>query len=119
MLCDLLLRWKEASENQNSGMMATIIDDLHVHTSRYLESLGIDRTSLEMEGLGLRTLTSTDGVTKSAKSVLARRFYRLAQWTEIKQGPYWLSVSKAILTYAEAIGSGLGGIQVLFPFLEA
>jgi FKBP12-rapamycin complex-associated protein len=73
--------------------MREVLDRLHIHLTTFLDSLGVDRLSLEMEGLGLRPLMSTAALPAEKRTILARRFYRLAQWSEILQGSYWLTVS--------------------------
>lgn len=63
------------------------------HLGRFYQHLGISRTDVEAEGLGLRPLTAAEPLSKSDRSVLARRYYRLAQWSETLQGSFWLTVS--------------------------
>jgi FKBP12-rapamycin complex-associated protein len=85
-------RWKDAFDRQDLNAMVTLVGRLRSHTQQYLEHLGIDRDTFENEGLGLRPVSSADKANKSARNILARRYYRLAQWTEVMQGGYWLSV---------------------------
>jgi FKBP12-rapamycin complex-associated protein len=73
--------------------MVVLADRLRSHTHAYLDHLGIDRATFESEGLGLRPVASAEKANKSARNILARRYYRLAQWTEVLQGGYWLTVS--------------------------
>lgn len=67
------------------------MDHLHRHVSIYLEHLDINRPMFEAEGLGLRPLLLTGKIDPKAIQILSRRYYRLAQWTEILQGDYWLT----------------------------
>jgi len=83
--------WKDAMTQGNREKMQSVLDSLHDHVGRHLESLGIDREALEMEGLGLRPLAATSSASAKITNPLARRFYRLAQWTEILQGDFWLT----------------------------
>ncbi|ORX39339.1 hypothetical protein BD324DRAFT_577344 [Kockovaella imperatae] len=83
--------WKEAAEKQDLTRMKDIVSRLHNHTARYLESVAINREELESEGLGLRPLASVQDVDASIRNILARRYYRLAQWTELSQGGFWLT----------------------------
>ena len=72
--------------------MRDLVDRLYYHISDLFEHLGLDRMTFESEGLGLRPLASIRDTSESQCSVLARRYYRLAQWTETIQGSYWLTV---------------------------
>lgn len=83
--------WKDAVSQGNRERMQDILDQMHDHVGTYLDSLGIDRLALEMEGLGLRPLAATHLAKDKTKRILSRKFYRLAQWTEILQGEFWLS----------------------------
>jgi FKBP12-rapamycin complex-associated protein len=83
--------WKDAAFHGDRDKMQDILDHLHDHVGTWLENLGIDRLSLEMEGLGLRPLATTEPIQQKTLQGLARRFYRLAQWTEILQGDFWLT----------------------------
>jgi hypothetical protein len=65
---------------------------MHSHTVEYLGTLALDRNDLESEGLGLRPLSTVDGLPKAPRIQLARRYHRIAQWTETLQGSYWLTV---------------------------
>ena len=73
--------------------MTEVIAQMHVHTTSFLHSIGIDRMALESEGLGIRPLITVENVAQRDRNILARRFYRLAQWTELVQGSFWLTVS--------------------------
>ena len=88
--------WKDAASKQETSRMRETLDTLHVHVTEYLESLGVDRVALEMEGLGLRPLVSIEHLTNSQRQALSRRFYRVAQWSEILQGAFWLTVSRPV-----------------------
>lgn len=50
------------------------------------------------EGLGMRPLTSTEHVDQGYRRTLGRRMYRLGQWSEVIQGPEWISVSFPVWT---------------------
>ena len=89
--------WKVAAENQNLEAMKSIVTKLRKHTSIYLDSCGLDQQALESEGLGLRPLVSIGDADASVRSILARRYYRLAQWRELCQGGYWLTVSACLI----------------------
>ena len=71
--------------------MRSIVESLDSHIARYLEHLGVDQMALEMEGLGLRPLEATKALPSVSMRDLSRRFYRMAQWTEVLQGEFWLT----------------------------
>jgi hypothetical protein len=50
------------------------------------------------EGLGMRPLTSTEDVDQGFRRTLGRRMYRLGQWSEVIQGPEWISVRFPVWT---------------------
>jgi FKBP12-rapamycin complex-associated protein len=86
----LIASWKDAASIGDTKSLHRIMERLQVHISTWLQDLGVDRPSMETEGLGLRPLLSTQHVSSKTQHVLARRFYRLAQWNEILQGDYWV-----------------------------
>lgn len=67
-------------------------DKLIHHIEKFYLHLNITRTDVEAEGLGLRPITAAEKLGKSDRSVLARRYYRLAQWSETLQESYWITV---------------------------
>ncbi len=71
------------------------------HLNRLITCTAVDRETLESEGLGLRPITCVKKVEDWQRDILARRFYRLAQWTETVQGPYWLTVRMLSRSLAE------------------
>lgn len=68
-------------------------DKLIDHIEKFYHHLNITRTDVENEGLGLRPITAAEKLGKSDRSVLARRYYRLAQWSETLQESYWITAS--------------------------
>jgi hypothetical protein len=75
--------WKDAAENVN----------MLKHIGAIYKDCKIEKADLEAEGLGLRPLTAAENMGRSERNILARRYYRLGQWTEALQGKYWLTVS--------------------------
>lgn len=76
----------------DKATMTRVRDKLVNHLDRYYDHFRIRRSDLEAEGLGLRPLTVAENLSKSDRNVLARRYYRMAQWNETLQGNYWLTV---------------------------
>lgn len=72
-------------------------EKLNGHLDRFFTELNISREGVEAEGLGLRPLTAAESLSKSDRSILARRYYRLAQWSETLQSGFWLTVNFCIL----------------------
>ena len=83
--------WQTALLADNKEGMQNILSSLHDHMSTYLMSLGVDRMAVEKEGMGIRPLESLGDISNKDKHQLSRRFYRLAQWTEILQGEFWVT----------------------------
>jgi FKBP12-rapamycin complex-associated protein len=73
--------------------MKVVRDKLLGHIGAIYADCKNDQNDLEAEGLGLRPLTLAEGMGKSERNILARRYYRLGQWSEALQGSYWLTVS--------------------------
>ena len=77
--------------------MHRLYDRMYSHTNRLIRNAGVDHEALENEGLGLRPLTSVEETSQRERTVLARRFYRMAQWSEALQAADWLRVRRAPL----------------------
>ena len=88
-----MYRWKNAVVNQDVPQMKIVRDKLLQHIGKIYKDCKIDQNDLEAEGLGLRPLTLAENMGKSERNILARRYYRLGQWSEALQGGYWLTVS--------------------------
>ena len=73
--------------------MKTVRDKLLGHIGAIYKDCRVEQHDLEAEGLGLRPLTSAENMGTSVRNILARRYYRLGQWSEALQGGYWLTVS--------------------------
>lgn len=74
--------------------MADLVERLRAHIQVYLDHINIDREAFESDGLGLRPISVAEKTEKSSRAILARRYYRLAQWTEVMQGADWLTVRR-------------------------
>ena len=88
-----MYRWKNAVVTQDVPQMKIVRDKLLQHIGKIYKDCKIDQNDLEAEGLGLRPLTLAENMGKSERNILARRYYRLGQWSEALQGGYWLTVS--------------------------
>jgi len=97
--------------------MKFVRDKLLEHIGAIYKDCRIEQNDMEAEGLGLRPLTLAENMGKSERNILARRYYRLGQWSEALQGGYWLTVSPTLFLYEEGVwlrsGSRLGGISIL------
>lgn len=62
------------------------------HIGAIYKDCKIDKADLEAEGLGVRPLTAAENMGRTERNILARRYYRLGQWSEALQGDYWLTV---------------------------
>jgi FKBP12-rapamycin complex-associated protein len=85
-------RWKNAVISQDMSRMKVVHGKLLEHIGAIYQNCKIDQKDLEAEGLGLRPLSVAEHMGKSERNVLARRYYRLGQWSEALQGGYWLTV---------------------------
>jgi len=85
-------RWKNAVVSQDVSQMKFVRSKLLEHIDAIYKDCRIEQNVMEAEGLGLRPLTSAENLGKSKRSILARRYYRLGQWSEALQGGYWLTV---------------------------
>ena len=115
---DVWNRWKNAVEAQDMMGMTHARDKLVAHLERFYEHLSITRADVEREGLGLRPITAAENLSRSDRSVLARRYYRLAQWNETLQESYWITASSFTLKIADltsdlSLGPGLRGVSIL------
>lgn len=72
--------------------MQAVVSKLHAHTNEYYAFIKLDKSQVENEGLGLRPLSCVQGVERATRGMLARRYHRLAQWTEVLQGSFYLTV---------------------------
>jgi FKBP12-rapamycin complex-associated protein len=96
--------------------MKFVRDKLLEHIGAIYKDCRIEQNDMEAEGLGLRPLSLAENMGKSERNILARRYYRLGQWSEALQGGYWLTVSPIPPFEYDVLlilGSGLGGVQVL------
>lgn len=73
--------------------MKFVRNKLLEHIAVIYKDCRIEQNDMEAEGLGLRPLTLAENMGKSERNILARRYYRLGQWSEALQGRYWLTVS--------------------------
>ncbi|EIW71794.1 hypothetical protein TREMEDRAFT_67963 [Tremella mesenterica DSM 1558] len=83
--------WKDATLSGATKAQQVTLNQMHEHTAKLVEHLSIDRTALESEGLGLRPLTTAAALSSIDRESLARRYCRLAEWTETCQGPDWVA----------------------------
>jgi FKBP12-rapamycin complex-associated protein len=88
---ELTRSWETAFLANDKKGMKDSLTSLHQYMTTYLDSLGVDRMSLEKQGLGIRPLEALGDTSDRDKHQLSRRFYRLGQWTEILQGESWLT----------------------------
>ena len=111
-----MTRWKNAVEAQDTVGMNHARDKLISHIEKFYEHLSVTRADVEREGLGLRPITAAEKLGKSDRSVLARRYYRLAQWSETLQESFWITVRGIILgrtAVKGVVADGLCRIQTL------
>jgi len=110
-----MYRWKNAVVTQDVPQMKIVRDKLLQHIGKIYKDCKIDQNDLEAEGLGLRPLTLAENMGKSERNILARRYYRLGQWSEALQGGYWLTVSHETRFSQRGlmIGSRFGSVPVL------
>ncbi|WRT63514.1 uncharacterized protein IL334_000419 [Kwoniella shivajii] len=83
--------WKTAYQKQDLPGMQHVYNRLISHTQEFLQHIKIDKEELEMEGLGLQPLSVMANHTKLDHQILARRYYRIADWIAVLQGPTWAS----------------------------
>jgi FKBP12-rapamycin complex-associated protein len=88
----ILVRWKDAAEKADVPAMRSAHVKLLDHIGAIYKDCKIDKADLEAEGLGLRPLTAAENMGRTERNILARRYYRLGQWSEALQGDYWLTV---------------------------
>ena len=96
--------------------MKFVRDKLLEHIGAIYKDCKIEQNDMEAEGLGLRPLSLAENMGKSERNILARRYYRLGQWSEALQGGYWLTVSPTLQYDWDMlliIGSRFGGIPIL------
>ncbi|ORY33953.1 hypothetical protein BCR39DRAFT_463113 [Naematelia encephala] len=86
----LRFQWEEASDRQDPDLMQKTVNGLQEHIDEYIRSRDVNRAAIEAEGLGLRPLTSWGTMDLTQRRILARRYYRLAQWIKGLQGDNWL-----------------------------
>jgi FKBP12-rapamycin complex-associated protein len=79
--------------SQDISQMKFVRDKLLEHIGAIYKDCRIEQNDMEAEGLGLRPLSLAENMGKSERNILARRYYRLGQWSEALQGGYWLTVS--------------------------
>lgn len=72
--------------------MEDVLERLYVHTHRYLEYINVNKDELEASALGLQPLSKTENLSTLERKVIARRYYRLGEWTSVLQGSEWLQV---------------------------
>ena len=83
--------------SQDVSQMKSVRGKLLEHIDAIYKDCRIEKNDMEAEGLGLRPLTSAENMGKSERNILARRYYRLGQWSEALQGGYWLTVGPTVL----------------------
>jgi hypothetical protein len=102
--------------SQDISQMKFVRDKLLEHIGAIYKDCRIDQNDMEAEGLGLRPLSLAENMGKSERNILARRYYRLGQWSEALQGGYWLTVSPNLRSRQDMlliVGSRFGSIPIL------
>ncbi|ODN80500.1 hypothetical protein L202_02731 [Cryptococcus amylolentus CBS 6039] len=93
--------WKDAFQKRDQAAMEAVYQRLNDHTDRYLQHMGLDRDKIEASGLGLQPLSDViSNQERLTKLIVARRYYRLGEWTAVLQGSDWLQDENSlVLTY--------------------
>ncbi|WVQ82636.1 hypothetical protein IAT38_004768 [Cryptococcus sp. DSM 104549] len=92
--------WKAAFQQQDQRGMESVLQRLYQHTADFLQHIGVNQAELEAAGLGLQPLLNLDKHTYLERQILARRYYRLGEWTAVLQGGDWLQdENSVVLTY--------------------
>lgn len=115
-------QWKDATLASDVKAQQTTLRQMHEHTAKLIETLLIDKSALEAEGLGLRPVTAASGLSTIDKEILARRYCRLAEWTEACQGGDWVAVSCSpawYLPHSSQTGPRIRGVSVLLAVVQA
>ncbi|TYJ58649.1 hypothetical protein B9479_000485 [Cryptococcus floricola] len=93
--------WKDAFQQRDQAAMEAVFQRLNDHTDRYLQHMGLDRDKIEASGLGLQPVSDViSNQERLTKLIVARRYYRLGEWTAVLQGSDWLQDENSlVLTY--------------------
>ncbi|KAL7423565.1 hypothetical protein Q5752_001145 [Cryptotrichosporon argae] len=96
----LRLEWKDVSARVDEDAMRNVRQRMQLHLDLLLDHHKIDRRALESQGLGLQPVTAATGLSQRQQADIARRYHRLAQWTEALQGHSWTTdPSLEVYTY--------------------
>ncbi|OWZ32832.1 phosphatidylinositol 3-kinase [Cryptococcus neoformans AD2-60a] len=96
----LRFQWKDVFQKHDQNGMEDVLECLYIHTRRYLEYINVNKDELEASALGLQPLSKTEDLSTLERKIIARRYYRLGEWTSVVQGSEWLQDrDSTVLTY--------------------
>lgn len=90
-------RWKDVFQRHDRNGMEAVFERLYIHTHRFLGYINVNKEELEASASGLQPLSDIENLNTSERQIIARRYYRLGEWTAILQGSEWLKVYKSLV----------------------
>lgn len=100
--------------------MKDVLESLYIHTRRYLEYINVNKDELEASALGLQPLSKTEDLSTLERKIIARRYYRLGEWTSVVQGSEWLQVYIALwsIIYSSHVTDANEGSRLHSPHVH-